>query len=145
MNTELLLRASGCLHVLSSCHPNTLRGYTMLCGHWKNLRKRMWTREGVGVCFLLQATFLFLFFPPGWHASPSVLNNGDNYTFKGSHCKPLERLRNPSVGNHEKMDGAGGGLPRETGIRLPSMPCSVQSPNFQPLSHAPVAEVPGLP
>lgn len=62
-------------------------------------------RERVGVCFLLQATFLFLFFPPGWHASPSVLNNGDNYTFKGSYSKPLERLRNPNVGNHEKIDG----------------------------------------
>lgn len=52
--------------------------------------------------------YIFIFIPPpspGWHVSPSVLNNGDNYTFKGSHSKPLERLRNPSVGNHEKMDG----------------------------------------
>lgn len=32
-----------------------------------------------------------------------VLNNGDNYTFKGSHSKPPKWLRNLIAGNHEKM------------------------------------------
>jgi hypothetical protein len=32
-----------------------------------------------------------------------VLNNGDNYTFKESHSKPPERLRNLIADNHEKM------------------------------------------
>lgn len=105
LNTELPLGALCCLRVFSSCHPSVLRGYFTQCGHWGDLEKGMWTRARIGVYFLLQATFLFLFFPPGWHTSPSVLNNGDNYTFKGSHSKPPERLRNPSGGNHEKMEG----------------------------------------
>lgn len=77
-----------------SCDVDSREALERDCGQGKEL----------GLVFCFRVHFYFLFFP-GWHVSPFVWNNEDNYIFKGSDSKPTERLRDPSGGNHEKMEG----------------------------------------
>lgn len=60
-----------------------------------------WGESNLVFCWRLHFYFHYFFFRLA--RVFFVLNNGDNYTFKGSHSKPLERLRNLIAGNHEKM------------------------------------------